>query len=592
MRRLLTIACALLAAGTTALVASATADDTHTYRVELDNAFGLVTDSEVRIAGVPAGVVADLDINKAKRAVVTIEISGELSSLRESATCSAEPQSLIAEYFLDCQPGTRGDYLPEDGLIPVRSEEYGNQTFTTVQNDVVNNTFREPFKDRFALLLNEFGTALAGNPDNLNEAIRRGAPALRALDSALAILARQNSTIAQLNVDSDRIISRLTDRRDDVIDFIENANDASTASAAVRGDLARNFELLPGFLQELRPALAALGNLAEQQTPLLADLNAAAPQLNRLTRTLPPFNAAAEPATRTLGTAANYGRRALTRARDEIRALRQTARRSFDPVDELANFLIDLDDPNRAVENDIRAARDTGRSNPTGYTGMEGLLNYVYYQAGAINQFDSIGHLLHFTILEFEAGPCGHYNAGPTVPASGGGETRSAANKHRCVSWVGPNQFGINKGVNVEPYHPSACPDGSSHPNLCDSNARNIAIAPSESGRSNDGVRDGSDAEGTEDGGEAGGETGEPEDGAEPPLPGEELPEGVPGLPEIPGLPTDPDATGDPTGVTDLEDLLGVSAGSPQAGDEDVLAPREGDTPAADQALLDFLFGN
>ena len=590
MRRLMTLICVVLAAGATALVASATADDTHTYKVELDNAFGLVTDSEVRIAGVPAGVVADLDINKAKRAVVEIEISGELSSLRESATCSAEPQSLIAEYFLDCQPGTRGPFLEEGDMIPVRSEKYGNQTFTTVQNDIVNNTFREPFKDRFALLLNEFGTALAGNPENLNEAIRRGAPALRALDSALAILARQNSTIAQLNVDSDRIISRLTERRGDVIDFIENANRASTASAAVRGDLARNFELLPGFLQELRPSLAALGNLAEQQTPLLADLNAAAPQLNRLTQTLPPFNAAAEPATRTLGTAANYGRRALNQSRDEIRALRQAARGSFSPVDQLANFLIDLDDPNRAVEIDSRAARDTGRSAPTGYTGLEGLLNYVYYQAGAINQFDTIGHLLHFTILEFEAGPCGHYNAGPTVPAAGGGETRSAANTHRCVSWVGPNQPGINEGIIRQPYHPSVCPDGSANPNLCNSNARNVGIAPASTQRTNEGVRDGGDAEGTEDGAEAGGEAGT-EDDADLPLPDDQIPEVVPGVPGIPGLPTNPDSTDSPTDVSDLEDLLGAGADAPMAGDEDVLAPREG-VPAADQALLDFLFGN
>ena len=586
MRRLLTLICVVLAAGATALVASATADDTHTYKVELDNAFGLVTDSEVRIAGVPAGVVSDLDINKAKRAVVEIEISGELSSLRESATCSSEPQSLIAEYFLDCQPGTRGEFLEDGDMIPVRSEEYGNQTFTTVQNDIVNNTFREPFKDRFALLLNEFGTALAGNPDNLNEAIRRGAPALRALDGALAILARQNSTIAQLNVDSDRIISRLTDRREDVINFIENANAASTASAAVRTDISRNFQLLPDFLRELRPSLAALGDLANQQTPLLRDLNAVAPQLTRLTQTLPRFNAAAEPATRTLGTAATFGRRALNRGGDEIRALRQAAGRSFRPVDQLANFLVDLDDPNRAVENDIRAARDTGRSNPTGYTGLEGLLNYVYYQAGAINQFDEIGHLLHFTILEFEAGPCGHYNAGPTVPAAGGGETRSAANKNRCVSWIGPNQPGINSGVIRQPYHPSVCPDGSANENLCDSNARNTAVAPSQTQRTNEGVRGGGEAEATEDGATAGGE----EEGTEPLIPGEEVPE-VPGLPEIPGLPTNPDPTGDPTDITDLEDLLGVGASAPQAGDQEVLAPRQG-LPPADQALLDFLFGN
>jgi hypothetical protein len=65
----------------------------------------------------------------------------------------------------------------------------------------------------------------------------------------------------------------------------------------------------------------------------------------------------------------------------------------------------------------------------------------------------------------------------------------------------------------------------------------------------------------------------------------------VPELPEIPGVPTDPGSTDDPTDTTDLEDLLGISADAPQAGDAEVLAPRQG-ASAADQALLDFLFGN
>ena len=456
----------------------------------------------MRIAGVPAGTVADLDINKAKRAVVTIEISGELSSLRESATCSAEPQSLIAEYFLDCQPGTEGEFLPEDGLIPVHSEEYGNQTFTTVQNDLVNNTFGEPFKDRFALLLNEFGTALAGNPDNLNDAIRRGAPALQALDKALAILARQNAVIRELNVNSDRIVSRLTDRREDVVDFIRNANAASTAQAERRADLARDFELLPGFLAELRPTLVSLGDLADEQTPLLTDLGAAAPQLNRLTQTMPPFNDASEPAIRTLGDTADIGRTALSNGEDEIRALRRATDRSFTVADQLANFLVDLDDPRRAVEHDTRAARDTGRPNPTGYTGFEGLLNYVYYQAGAISQFDSIGHLLHFTLAEFEAGPCGEYNAGSTVPSSSGGETTSAANRNRCVAWIGPNQPGINEPIVRGPYDPSVCPHGSTDQSLCRSSAaRQVAVDESRSSAaSEDGGQGQAEAPGADSG--------------------------------------------------------------------------------------------
>jgi ABC-type transporter Mla subunit MlaD len=577
MRRIALTALALVATGVT-LVASAGADDTHTYRVELDNAFGLVTGSQVRVAGVNAGTVKDLDINEAKRAVITIEVTGPLSSFRESATCSSQPQSLIAEYFLDCQPGTEGERLPEDGLVPVRSEEYGDQTFTTVQNDLVQNTLRQPFKERFALILNEFGTALAGNPENLNAAIRRGAPALRALREALAILARQNAVIRDLNVNSDRIVARLTERRRDVISFIRNANAASTASAERRADLARNFELLPGFLAELRPTLRSLGDLAEQQTPLLADLRTAAPQLNRLTRTLPPFNEATEPSLRTLGEAAVVGRRALTKGGDEIRALRASTRNSYTAANQLANFLVDLDDPRRAVETDSRAARDSGRPAPTGYTGLEGLLNYAYYQALAINQFDSIGHLLHFILFEFEAGPCGHYNAGPTVPAAGGGETTSAASRDRCVSWVGPRQPGINEPIDVQRYHPSVCPDGSQSPELCQPAAASVAAT----GRSRVAAR------GPGSGNDAGDGSGSSPGGGGPDLPG--LP-GIPGgLPEVAGLsPEEVQDLLDETTQGGRDELLEDLVGSGR--DRGGRGGGGGATQATDD-LLDYLFGN
>ncbi len=164
------------------------ADDTHSYKIELDNAFGLVEGSPIKIAGVEAGTVTDLDINADKRALVTVETTGAIGVLGEDSTCSSEPQSLIAEYFIDCQPS--GDALPEGGTIPVE------QVTQTVQPDLVNNTLREPFKRRLQLMINEFGTALAGNPENLNDAIRRGAPALRDLEEVLDILGDQNRSSA------------------------------------------------------------------------------------------------------------------------------------------------------------------------------------------------------------------------------------------------------------------------------------------------------------------------------------------------------------------------------------------------------------
>jgi ABC-type transporter Mla subunit MlaD len=222
LRRIGLIIALLVAAPAALLVNGAGASDSHTYRIELDNAFGLVKDSEVRIAGVTEGTVQSLDIDAAKRAVVTVKLSGPLSQLRTDATCSSQPQSLIAEYFLDCQPGKSDRKLPDNGTVPVE------QTRTTVQNDFVQATLREPFKERLSLLINEFGTALAGNPQNLNAAIRRGAPALQALRKALAILASQNQIITNLNVNSDNIISRLAARRQDVVRFVQNANRTAT----------------------------------------------------------------------------------------------------------------------------------------------------------------------------------------------------------------------------------------------------------------------------------------------------------------------------------------------------------------------------
>jgi virulence factor Mce-like protein len=481
----------MLAVPATYLATVAGADDSHTYNIEMYNAFGIVKGSDVRIAGVNAGSVTDLDLTAEKRALVTVETSGDLGTLGKDTRCSSEPQSLIAEYFITCTP--KGPPLPEDGTIPA------SRVTQTVQSDLVQNTLREPFKVRLQLLINEFGTALAGNAQELNEAIRLGAPALRQLTSALDILAEQNTTIRDLNVNSDVIIRELAARRQDVIRFIQEARDTAAISAQRRDDLSADFDKLDDFLHELRPTLARLGDVAEQQTPLLTDLRAAAPGLNTLALKLPAFNRATERSLKTLGHAAVPGRQALKQGRDEIQALAASGKNAFKVADTLDKFLLDIDSPRRKVEIDDRAANtcpagtpdpktkpcySTGRDHPTGYTGMESLLNYVYYQTGAINQFDQVGHLLHFSIFGLPSGglgPCNHYNAGEqedsfepaTVPTADGGTTTELSEANNCVAWLGPNQPGINQepGITqISRYDNSVCPQGSTDHALCNPN--------------------------------------------------------------------------------------------------------------------------
>lgn len=582
MRRI-ALTAALFLSGISAFAAtSAVGEDSYTYFIELDNAFGLVSGSEVKVAGVTQGVIEDLYINSDKRAVVKVSLAGPLSRLGEDTICSSEPQSLIAEYFIDCAP--KGSPLEEgDGTDEERVNEPDipvEQTRQTVQQDLVLSGLRQSYRERLTLIINEFGTALAGNPDNLNDAIRRGAPALTQARKVTKILGEQNTIIRDLNADSDTIMAKLAERREDVVRFVEEARDTAAASAERRDDLSRNFELLDDFLAELRPTMVELNKTAVSQTPLLRDLRLAAPGLNTLSRNLPAFNAASSDSLTALGGAAVVGRRALNKGTDEIQQLADASKSSFTVADNLSKFLRDIDDPRRAVEIDARAAENTGRKAPTGYTGLEGLLNYLYYQTGAINQFDDVSHLLHFSIFEVGEGPCSGYNATEMVPAAGGGETTDILEADRCVSWLGPNQPGINSGPELPPYDPSVCPEGSNDLELCNpdgpSTARTRDAGLGRSATGADGIRGsgnglpglgdlpglgGGDADDGTGGDTGGGGSGNGDDDIRDQLPG--------GLDDL-----IPDLGG---GIQNAAPKLGRQGGS-------------GDADAATQDLLGYLF--
>jgi ABC-type transporter Mla subunit MlaD len=517
-----------LASAAAIVVTTAGADGSHTYQAELFNAFGLVKGSELRVAGVKAGTITGLDVSAQKTAIVSFTVDPGFPEFKSDASCSSEPQSLIAEYFLNCQPGTAP--TPLDGPIPAA------QNKTTVQPDLAQNTLREPFKRRLQLIINEFGTALVGNSENLNAAIRSGAPALQQLKQVLNILGRQNTTIAELNANSDAIFQQLTDRREDVVRFIDNAGRTAAISAERTNDLSQNFNLLDDFLVNLRPVVQNLGNLAEQQTPLFTDLRAAAPGLNKLATNLPAFNNGTRVSLQSLGGAASAGKVALQNGKEEISALNQTSTKAFPAADLVAKFLESISDPKNAVEEDSCARWDlreqpgeadrrvqqleqklntdlqgpasapcpwaNGAAQPAGsvsgdpgYTGMEGLLNYAYIQANTLNLFDQLGHSLHFTYVNAPGSDaCTSYQTGvdggvPSLKSmdSGGNPTPTFNPKffRECAGILGDKQPGINYGQhnqsngfspgdpgfglfgNLHPYDGSVCPDGSFQWSLC-----------------------------------------------------------------------------------------------------------------------------
>lgn len=427
MRRGLLIFVLALAAGAAATVAatSAGAADEERYTVVLDNAFGLTEDSDLRSAGVVVGKVDKLGVQRSTaRALAEIVVTQpDFAGFRADVFCEVRPQSLIGEYYLDCDPGKReGTSAPR--TIPVE------QTGGTIPPDVVLDILRRPARERFGLILTELGVGLAGRGEDVQTTLRRAVPALRETDRVLKILDANRRTLNALTRDADTVLARLADNRRDVARFVREAADTTEISASRSRELEATVKRLPAFLRELRPTLADLGTTARLQTPALRDLRRAAPDLTELLRRLGPFAESARPAVRGLGEASGTGRSAAREARSTVRELRALGTSITEPMRNLRFVLEDVNDRDRAVE--------PNRMSPTGkgFTGLEAFLQYIFAQSQALNIYDSKGFILKLNVLLNE---CTQYTNAQTAREE---PDRTA----RCNSWLGPNQPAVTTG--------------------------------------------------------------------------------------------------------------------------------------------------
>jgi virulence factor Mce-like protein len=412
-----------------------------TIKITFDNAFGLTSGGDLKIGGVKAGKTTGFTVSNTlpPKAIVTAKITqAGFSSFRKDASCRIRPQSLIGEYYVDCQPGTSKQLLPND-TVPV------SQTQSTIPQDLLQDVMRRPERERLRLIINELGTGLAGRPQDLNEVIRRADPGLQQTSKVLRILGDQNKVIQNFIVNSDTVINQLEKRKKDVARFIVQAAHTSETTASREQAFQAQWHKLPGFLAELQPTMAKLGNLADQQTPLLSDLQRSAPDLNTFFTRLGPFTQASRPAFKSLGQASLKGKKALNDSRREVDQLAALSADAPQLAKPLRQFLQTLDDRKRSTMNDPRAAASAPPApDPTayhkgqGFTGMEAFWNYVYWQTLAINPFDSIGHVLRGLFIV--GSPCANFQTGANYNTDP--KVRELFKK--CSSWLGPYQPGVN----------------------------------------------------------------------------------------------------------------------------------------------------
>jgi phospholipid/cholesterol/gamma-HCH transport system substrate-binding protein len=368
-----------------ALLTTGAGGKNHTYTVRaiFDDAGNIISGEDVKVAGVKVGTVGSVTPTANAKAAVVLSIENPgFQSFRSDASCEIRPQALIGEKYVDClptQPRVEGTPpAPPLRKIPSGHEGEGQyllpvtNTHSPVDVDLLGDISRLPERQRFTIILNEFGAGLAGRGSDLNAVIRRANPALQEFDKVLGILASENKVLAKLAVDSDKALAPFARVREHVANFIVQSNTVAQASAATRGALARNLELFPPFLEQLGPAVERLGKFADQTTPTFTDLNKAADGINETFTGLPAFSRSSTKFYENLGNTAKQSGPALVESKPLLKQLKTFGSAALPFSTNFASLFTSL--------------RNTG--------GLERLLDFIFLGTGSANGYDGLGHFL------------------------------------------------------------------------------------------------------------------------------------------------------------------------------------------------------
>ena len=398
MRRLLLTMAGLLCAGAlAALIAggSAQGSDTYKFDVVFDDARGLIPGQLVKVAGAKAGTISDVSLTPDFKARVSAEIDGRFRPFHQNAACTIRPEGLIAENYIDCDPGN-ADSAPlrsMDGHAPTVPVDH-----TTEPVSLLNlfNIFNLPTRQRFMVLIDELGAGFAGEGQNMNDVIRRANPTLTLANQVIGILNHQRGQLATLVDTTNTVAAQAAGHTGALQSFLDRSAALTGQIAAHRDSLSTAVARLPGMLAVAQPALTKLDAVARSGTPLVQQLGAAAPALDSVARDIVPFANSVKPGLHSLDVALKTAIPSLTATGPLLGTLN--------------SFLVKSLPSTQVVGRLFPSLQRTGFS--------EDLFSVFYYIAAATSRYDSLTHILPAYILSPNNGACGTFATTPVAGCS------------------------------------------------------------------------------------------------------------------------------------------------------------------------------
>lgn len=411
-------ACAAIAA---IAVSSSSGESKYSVDVIFDDSRGLSAGQLVEVAGAKVGTIADVSVTRDYKARVHLRVDRKFAPFRKNAKCAIKPQGLIAENYVDCDPGTPSapELRSAGGQAPTVAVERTTQPVNLTDLFEVWNT---PTRQRATVLFSMLGMATSGRGSDLNAVLRRLNPSLALARRTIGLLARQRDELAA-TVDATSETARALARRpEDTRSLLRHAGRVTTQTASHRRALGEGVRRLPALLRRSVPALHKLDAVMVSGRPLLDQIGLAAPDLNRLAPDVPRLASRARPTLRRLAPVLRRGAVISRRAAPLAKALRDYTHAS------------------------LPSSRQAGQIFPTleGRGFNSGLLTLFYNLALAGARYDDTSHVLPAHVgltacTTYATTPQKECGAGTGVTAGGPATASRAKAPPRAATPVQPD---------------------------------------------------------------------------------------------------------------------------------------------------------
>ncbi|WP_020661456.1 MlaD family protein [Amycolatopsis benzoatilytica] len=277
----------------------------------------LIPGNTVNLRGMRIGTITGIGLDHGQ-ARVEMSVDRGVLPLHQDAHATVRPVSLLGERYVELDPGTAA--APE---LPAGQPIAVDHTSASVDLDQILNSLDDPTSTALAALVTTLGEGSAGRSGDVAAALKALEPAMTQTGELSRILQEQNGVLTELLDRVQPVAGALAANSGNNLDqLVESFSRTLATISSNREALQNTLTELPGFLANARRAVQQLAGVAQQATPMLADVRPTTDNLAKISQELKTFADTADPALAAARPVLDHAKALLDQAAPLVKALR------------------------------------------------------------------------------------------------------------------------------------------------------------------------------------------------------------------------------------------------------------------------------